>query len=397
MTSHSISIYIHVPWCIKKCYYCDFNSHPVNHFDDNKIPEKQYIKKLLEDFDFTLEQLMLDNRTKLTSIFFGGGTPSLLSGQSVNNILQHINKKFNFAPNLEITLEANPGTVEQDSMHAYKAAGITRISLGAQSFQDDKLEALGRIHKSNNIINTLDNIIKAKFNSFNIDLMYGLPNQCLKDALYDLNQALSFCPPHLSWYQLTIEPNTFFYNKSRYLALNLPTEDPLWQIYTSGIEQLINNNYINYEISAFAKKNFHCQHNVNYWQYGDYLGIGPGAHSKTTKIVSNNNGKEDAEIRRLIKTKFPRKYLNSKNDMLIISDKILNKKEIIFEFMLNNLRLHEGFYIQDFKSKTGYNIEEIKDLLNIAVQKNFLEINVNHIKPTLLGRTFLSDLQALFV
>ena len=316
MIENTISIYIHFPWCVKKCYYCDFNSHAIN----KKIPEQLYIEKILADFDVSMEFLLQAQKTKLVSIFFGGGTPSLLSGTSIAKILNYINQKIFFSNDLEITLEVNPGTTEQDSMYSYKIAGITRISLGAQSFQDDKLKTLGRIHKTSDIKFTLDNIIKTKFNSFNIDLMYGLPEQTINDALYDLNTALSFCPPHVSWYQLTMEPNTLFYNRPPVL----PNEDIIWEIYNYGLNELQNKNYINYEISAFAKENYYCQHNLNYWQYGDYLGIGPGSHSKITNF--NKNIQNSIEIIRLIKIKHPKEYLES-NNSVIMNKNILTKKD----------------------------------------------------------------------
>lgn len=377
---NAISIYIHFPWCVKKCYYCDFNSHAIN----KKIPEQLYLEKLLADFDASMEFLLNTQKTKLVSIFFGGGTPSLLSGSAIAMILNYINQKIFFPNNLEITLEVNPGTIEKDSMYNYKNAGITRISLGAQSFQDPKLKILGRIHKSLDIKSTLDHIIKTNFNSFNIDLMYGLPEQTIDDAMHDLNTALSFSPPHISWYQLTMEPNTLFYIRPP----NLPDEDTIWEIYNSGLNKLQNAHYINYEVSAFAQDNYYCQHNLNYWQYGDYLGIGPGAHSK----ITNNNH----QITRLIKIKHPKEYLEA-NSTVIMHKNILTKKEIIFEYMLNNLRLQQGFLKKDFFKKTNCNIGDLQNALDLAVNKNLLVITADTIKPTVLGRRFLNDLQELFI
>ena len=382
MGDDTISIYIHFPWCVKKCYYCDFNSYAIN----KSIPEQLYIEKLLADFDANLELVLQTGKNQLTSIFFGGGTPSLLSGAAIAKILNYINKKIVFSDGLEITLEVNPGTIEQDSMPSYKAAGITRISLGAQSFQDDKLKTLGRIHKTCDIKFTLDNIIKTNFDSFNIDCMYGLPEQTVADAMHDLNTLLSFAPPHISWYQLTMEQNTLFYSRPP----RLPNEDTIWEIYNHGLNELSNKNYINYEISAFSQKKYHCRHNLNYWQYGDYLGIGPGAHSKITDF---NNFR----IVRLEKTKNPKEYLTNLDNKVICKQQILTKKEIIFEFMLNNLRLQQGFLKEDFLYKTSCNLDDIKDPLDIAVQKKLLEITGNIIKPTVLGRRFLNDLQELFV
>ena len=393
LCDNTISVYIHFPWCIKKCPYCDFNSYANN----KKIPEELYIKKILLDFDLSLEFLLKlnnnKNNKKLVSIFFGGGTPSLLSGQAIFKILNHINKKFSFVANLEITLEVNPGTIEQDSIQNYFNAGITRISLGAQSFQNDKLKNLGRIHQANDIKFTIDNIVKYNFNSFNIDIMYGLPNQTIEDALYDLEAAISFNPPHISWYQLTIEPNTTFYKVSP----QLPNDEVIWKIMQKGLNILEKNNYINYEISAFAKPSYYCVHNLNYWQYGDYLGLGPGSHSK----ITTNKSKEDFSILRLEKPNNPKNYFASIdvncNYGLIYKQRILTKQEIIFEFMLNNLRLSKGFLKKDFVRKTGCDLDSIQKALNIAVDQNLLEITVDQIKPTMMGRRFLSNLQELFV
>jgi putative oxygen-independent coproporphyrinogen III oxidase len=373
----AFSIYIHFPWCVKKCPYCDFNSYVNN----NKISEQKYIEKILLDFDKSLEFLL--NKKILTSIFWGGGTPSLLSGKAILTILNYINKKFAFSKNLEITLEVNPGTIEQDSMLNYRNAGITRISLGAQSFQNEKLQSLGRIHNKDNIKNTIDNLTKY-FNNFNIDLMYGLPNQTIEDAMFDLEQAIYFKPSHISWYNLTIEPNTKFFNYTP----NLPNEEIIWQIMQHGLKVLKNNNYINYETSAFAKTGYRCVHNLNYWQYGDYLGLGPGAHSKIT-----NNYNKKINIIRLIKPKSPKNYFNN----ISFEQHVLTESEIIFEFMLNNLRLKDGFLIKDFVNKTGCSIDDIKDRLNIAVHKNLLKITTHKIKPTVMGRKFLNDLQELFI
>lgn len=373
----AFSIYIHFPWCVKKCPYCDFNSYVNN----NKISEQKYIEKILLDFDKSLEFLL--NKKILTSIFWGGGTPSLLSGTAIFTILNYINKKFAFSKNLEITLEVNPGTIEQDSMLNYRNAGITRISLGAQSFQNEKLKSLGRIHNNDNIKNTIDNLTKY-FNNFNIDLMYGLPNQTVEDAMFDLEQAIYFKPSHISWYNLTIEPNTQFFNYKP----NLPNEEIIWQIMQHGLKVLKNNNYINYETSAFAKPGYRCVHNLNYWQYGDYLGLGPGAHSKIT-----NNYNKKINIIRLIKPKSPKNYFNN----IIAEQHVLTKPEIIFEFMLNNLRLKDGFLIKDFVNKTGCSINDIKDRLDTAVHKNLLKITTYKIKPTVFGRKFLNNLQELFI
>lgn len=384
--TNQISIYIHFPWCIKKCPYCDFNSYVYN----NKISEQDYIHKLLIDFAATYNFLLDINANKktITSIFFGGGTPSLLSGKSIYKILNHINKHISFAKDIEITLEVNPATVEQDNMHNYYLSGINRISVGAQSFQSDKLQLLGRIHNIADITRTIRKIVKNNFINFNIDLMYGLPNQSVQDALYDLQQAISLEPSHISWYQLTIEPDTVFYR----CPPKLPPDNIIGDIMQNGFNILKQHNYINYEVSAFSKYNYQCRHNVNYWQYGDYLGLGPGAHSKITSFI-------DKKIFRLAKPKTPKNYFSNDFNFnnMIYNKQILPEKQIIFEFMLNNLRLTEGFLKKDFKLKTFIELNVIADILNIATNKNLLKITKERIKTTVFGRRFLNDLQEMFV
>ena len=396
--SSNFSLYIHFPWCIKKCFYCDFNSYTINKKHNNL--EENYLKKLCIDFDNSFDFLLKYQKTNLISIFFGGGTPSLLSGKSIEHILNYINKKIVFNKDIEISLEVNPATIEQDSMDNYKQAGVTRISLGVQSFQDLKLKLLGRVHQSQDVKNTLYKIIRANFNSFNIDLMYGLPVQSVLDSLYDLNTALSYDPKHISWYQLTLEPNTLFFNKP---PINLPTEDTIWEIYNQGSQLLKHKNYINYEISAFAKPGYYCVHNMNYWQYGDFLGIGAGAHSKlsmlenVSKFNSNSKFTKKLKVLRLSKVKNPKNYLNCEVEKLIDNQQCLSKPEIIFEFMLNNLRLKQGFCEEDFFNKTQCGFDDIKQPLNKSIDLGLLQIDKNFVRPTELGRKFLNNLQELFL
>lgn len=378
------SIYVHFPWCIRKCYYCDFNSYALaNNINSIEL----YLEKILQDFDCSSELFINSNKTELTSIFFGGGTPSILSSKNIAKILNHINKKFAFSSKLEISLEVNPATVEQDLIYNYKVAGINRISLGVQSFQEDKLKSLGRIHTVADIERTIKAIIAAKFDSFNLDLMYGLPKQDLADAKHDLQQALSFNPPHLSWYQLTIEPNTNFF----YKPPPRPDDDLIGDMFEQGVAILATQNYINYEVSAFALDPWYCKHNLNYWSYGDYLGIGAGAHTK----CSNFDNKDIPVVTRLVKVKTPKKYLSSVD--VVESKQIVSKSQIIFEFMLNNLRLTSGFTLEDFRIKTGFSWLDISRPIQLAIDKNLLERKDNLIKPTDLGRRFLNDLQELFL
>lgn len=394
--SSNFSLYIHFPWCIKKCFYCDFNSYTINKKYHNF--EENYLKKLYIDFDYSFDFLLKYQKTNLISIFFGGGTPSLLSGKLINQILNYINKKIIFNKNLEISLEVNPATIEQDSMDNYKQAGVTRISLGVQSFQDLKLKLLGRVHQSQDVKHTLDKIIQANFNSFNIDLMYGLPKQSISDSLYDLNNALSYDPKHISWYQLTLEPNTLFFKKP---PINLPTEDTIWEIYNQGSELLTHKNYINYEISAFAKPGYDCVHNMNYWQYGDFLGIGAGAHAKLSILENSSsssfNSTQKLKVLRLSKVKNPKSYLNCEVEKIIDNQQFLSKPEIIFEFMLNNLRLKQGFCEKDFFNKTQCTFNDIKQPLNNAIDLGLLLIDKDFVRPTELGRRFLNNLQELFL
>lgn len=372
-----LSLYIHIPWCVKKCPYCDFNSYAIA----GELPEKPYIEALIRDLK---QDLSLVQGRPIKSIFFGGGTPSLFSPSSIGEILDKISADLHFEPHLEITLEANPGTVEHHDFRDYRSAGITRVSLGAQSFQDEKLQQLGRIHTQEETKRAIESILKANFKSFNIDIMYGLPNQTCEDALFDLKTALSFSPPHLSWYNLTIEPNTLFHHKKP----PLPLDDTISNIEQSGLEYLAAHNLEQYEISAFSKPQHQCQHNLNYWQFGDYLGIGAGAHAKITDKTKT--------ITRYWKTRYPKSYLEPDHSLLAGSQ-IITREETPLEFMLNALRLTAGISVQEFEIRTGLLITSIAAELEEAQTKGLLILTKDkHIKTTLLGRRFLNDLVALF-
>lgn len=373
-----LSLYIHIPWCVKKCPYCDFNSHAIQ---DN-LPETAYIEVLLRDLK---QDLALVQGRSIKSIFFGGGTPSLFSPKGIGEILDKASTYLHFEPNLEITLEANPGTVEHHAFSDYRHAGITRISLGAQSFQNEKLVHLGRIHNSEETKRAITSIVKANFNSFNIDLMYGLPNQTIKDALFDLETALSFSPPHLSWYNLTIEPNTIFHHKKP----TLPPDDTIAEMEEAGFEYLAKHDLPQYEISAFSTPNHQCQHNLNYWTFGDYLGIGAGAHAKITDLKTHT-------ITRYWKTRYPKSYLEL-DHALLAGSQIIPIEEIPLEFMLNILRLIAGTSVLEFETRTGLSITTIDSILSTAQTKGLLTITEEKkIKTTHLGRKFLNDLLALF-
>jgi len=382
-----LSLYIHIPWCVKKCPYCDFNSYAAQGI----IPEDAYIEALIQDLK---NDLCFVQGRSLKSIFFGGGTPSLFSPAGIGKILDLAASLLVFSPNIEITLEANPGTLEHKSFKEYQQAGVNRISLGVQSFQEEKLKALGRIHSTEETKRAIGSLLKADLHSFNIDLMYGLPNQTKEDALFDLKTALSFSPPHLSWYNLTIEPNTIFHQKPPIL----PIEEALWEIQDSGQNFLAANNLVQYEVSAYSTispqnidHQHQCQHNINYWEFGDYLGIGAGAHSKITHP-------QEKTVTRFWKTRYPKSYLTA-NPNFLAGSKIVPATELPLEFMLNGLRLAKGVSIPLFEQRTGLSIATIHPILQAAVEKGLLLIE-NHnqmILPTNLGKQFLNDLLSMFL
>jgi len=371
-----VGLYIHTPWCIRKCPYCDFNSH----VRSGELPERNYLNALLQDFS---EQHQCYQPTQINSVFIGGGTPSLLSSQFYEQLFTAKKNKINFSPNIEITLEANPGTAEQQRFYDYYQSGINRLSIGIQSFQDDQLKQLGRIHSSAEAIQAVKIAKQAGFSNYNIDLMYGLPHQTINDALNDLQQAIALNPTHISWYQLTIEPNTYFYK----FTPVLPPDDRIWEMQQHGQALLKQHGYEQYEISAYAKKGYQCQHNINYWQFGDYLGIGAGAHGK---ITSN-----DGCIYRYFQYKNPKDYLDPSKPYTA-SKKIVSPKELPLEFMMNTLRLQQATPIKHFKQKTGLDISTISETLNRAVNKKFITLD-EYITVTPLGRRFLNDLLELFL
>lgn len=373
-----LSLYIHIPWCLKKCPYCDFNSYQLT----SDLPEQAYSQRLTKDL---IQDLSYVQNRPLRSIFFGGGTPSLFTPRAIETILNNVKNLLPCQDNIEITLEANPGTLEHSHFKDYKSAGINRISLGAQSFQDHQLYGLGRIHTADETKNALDAIIEAQFNSFNIDLMFGLPNQTLDDAIFDLQTALSFNPPHLSWYHLTIEPNTIFHHQKP----PLPSDEIVLDIQTAGYELLKSANLMQYEVSAFSKIGHSCQHNINYWEFGDYLGIGAGAHGKITDL-------ENQTITRYWKTRYPKDYLNTEVSLLGGS-KIVSTEELPLEFMLNSLRLSDGTTTSLFETRTFLPISTVQPALEKAHKQGLLTTNDQKIIPTELGRRFLNDLVAIFL
>ena len=373
-----LSLYIHIPWCVRKCPYCDFNSHEMR----ENISEDLYIERLIVDLE---TQLIAVNNRALISIFFGGGTPSLFTPKSIEKIIKKVKERIAFAENIEITLEANPGTVDNARFLGFREAGINRLSIGIQSLQDEKLKNLGRIHHREAALRAIDAAVNAGFNNFNLDLMHGLPQQSLEEACQDLKDALLFHPPHLSWYQLTIEPNTFFH----YQPPTLPNDDILWEIQEQGQLILQNAKLNQYEISAYAQTHFECIHNKNYWEFGDYLGIGAGAHSKMTNV-------EKQIIFRQSRIKNPRDYLNP-NKNLIANEKILTEKELIFEFLLNALRLTKGVSNALFVKCTGLSLSHLEPTLSILKDKNLMMRDSQVLCTTPLGQRYLNDVIGMFL
>ena len=376
-----LSLYIHIPWCIKKCPYCDFNSH-ANNQADIRSQEDAYIDQLITDFTAHLPEIA---DRPLHSLFIGGGTPSLFSPNAYARLLSEIDKHCPLSHAIEITLEANPGTIDHRHFAGYRHAGINRLSLGVQSFCDTALQRLGRIHDATTAEKAIALAQKVGFNRINIDIMYGLPEQSIKAALSDLQKALSWDVTHLSWYQLTIEPNTLFY---RYQP-TLPKEQTLIDMETAGLTQLSDAGFTRYEISAYCRDNHVCQHNLNYWQYGDYLGLGAGAHSKLTDLATGT-------ITRFWKTKQPANYLNP-DKPFIAQKNTLSHQEKPLEFMLNALRLFSPTAFTQYEAQTGLPREQIMPTLDKAVQLGWLTYDKETFCPTSKGYCYLNDLVALFL
>ena len=382
LTPPPLSLYIHIPWCVQKCPYCDFNSHA----QKGLIPEAEYIQHLLADLsqDLTAYQAAIGHR-KIHSIFIGGGTPSLFSAEGIAYLLKEVEKRIAFEPNIEITLEANPGTAEAARFLGYAEGGVTRISMGIQSFEPEKLLKLGRIHDSQEAIQAVkfaQDSAKSGLKSFNIDLMHGLPNQSVQQALADLETGIALNPPHLSWYQLTIEPNTMFY----YRKPTLPDDDALWEIFEQGHQLLTRAGYEQYETSAYAKKGFQCQHNLNYWRFGDYLAIGCGAHGKITFPTG--------EIYRFSKTKHPKGYMRGEyryhQEQIELADRP-------FEFFMNRFRLLEAVPKSEYEAYTGLNETVVRPTMDWALTQNYITENASHWQITEHGKLFLNELLEAFL
>ena len=375
-----LSLYIHIPWCIQKCPYCDFNAHKKT----TALPETQYYHALLQDLQQDLSHYT-SIRREIHSIFFGGGTPSLLSGAFYYNLLQAIEKCIPFKQNIEITLEANPGTLESNRFTEYRQAGINRLSIGVQSFNTQHLQTLGRIHNDKQAHHAISTAYGSGFNNINLDIMYGLPNQIVIESLHDLQTAIDYQVQHISWYQLTLEPNTIFY---KYKPI-LPTDDICAAIETQGLTLLKQHHYDRYEISAFCKFQQKSQHNLNYWLFGDYYGIGAGAHGKLTFLPNY-------QIIRTQKYRQPKDYLNMNNNY-ITSTKTLTTDTIIFEFMLNTSRLHQKINFDLFTQQTGLNHQLLLPELQQAHSLGLINLTTTDWQITDFGRCFTNNLQELFL
>ena len=374
--NHPLGLYVHIPWCIRKCPYCDFNSHAVS----DTVDETAYINALLADLKDESETL---DRRVINSIFIGGGTPSLFSAQAIDQLLEGVEKLLPFASDIEITLEANPGAADAQRFAGYRAAGVNRLSLGIQSLQDSQLKALGRIHDSASALDAVDAIRQAGFDNVNLDVMDGLPQQRLQEAMQDLHAVIALNPPHLSWYQLTLEPNTLFYQQPP----PVPEDDALADMMDAGLALLSEAGYQQYEISAHSQPDQQCRHNLNYWQFGDYVGIGAGAHGKLTL--------PDGRIIRRSKQRQPQRYLDTTGAQRIRQQREVSQEELPLEFMLNAMRLQAGVPVEWFAQATGLDIQTIKKPLQQAVAQGLLEWD-EYLRPTQRGRLFLNDLLALF-
>ena len=381
-----LSLYIHLPWCLKKCPYCDFNSHEWREVDGagnagTALPEARYLDALMADLEAALPLVW---GRSVHSIFIGGGTPSLFSPQSIDRLIGDIRARLPLAADCEITLEANPGTFEKDRFHAFRAAGVTRLSVGVQSFNDRHLKALGRVHDRAQALAAVQEAAQA-FDTFNLDIMYALPGQTLQELEQDMATALALAPPHISIYHLTIEPNTYFAK----FPPAIPPDDDAYAMLDRITEMTGQAGLARYEISAYARPGHACFHNTNYWQFGDYLGLGAGAHSKLSfahRVVRQTRFRD------------PRLYMdNALAGRALAQDEDVRRADLPFEYMLNALRLREGFALQDFVERTGLPVTAIAKALDEAERKGLITRDMARVRPTERGFDFLNDLQALFL
>jgi len=374
-----LGLYIHIPWCVRKCPYCDFNSHTVA----EGLPEKAYVEALLADLEHDLPSIW---GRPVHTVFIGGGTPSLFSAEALDALLVGLRMRLQLSPFAEITLEANPGTIEAGKFAEYHDIGINRLSIGCQSFHDPQLEKLGRIHSGKEAIRAAESAHKAGFDNFNLDLMFGLPGQTLEQAKADIKQAIQLEPSHISHYQLTIEPNTLFHHSPPVL----PHDDARWAMQEACEDMLGTAGYGHYEVSAHAQQGKQCQHNLNYWSFGDYLGIGAGAHAKISSAAEQN-------ITRSWKHRHPQAYLDAEAGQYVSGSQVLSRDDASFEFMLNALRLKQGFDKALFTAHTGLPVHRIANALQQAEQKGLIEQDLVHITPTEQGWHFLNELLEMFM
>lgn len=376
MTLPPLSLYIHIPWCVRKCPYCDFNSHESH----QEIPEQAYLDVLKQDL--ALDIAFIQGR-KIQSIFFGGGTPSLMSGAFYRELIEHLSINLDFVHDIEITMEANPGTTEAGRFAVYREAGINRLSLGVQSFRDEQLKALGRIHSAKQASAAIVQAKQAGFDNFNIDLMHGLPGQGAEQAMEDLQAAFDLSPTHISWYQLTIEANTEFYSKPPIL----PDEDVMWEIQEAGERLLAANGYRQYEVSAYAQAQWQSRHNLNYWRFGDYIGLGAGAHSKVSVADSGH-------ILRYRKSRLPKDYMKARITHRVAEEAVL-VEDLPFEFLMNALRLTEGVEERLYSQRTGLPLASLEPKLSYLRKQGLLL--QNRLQLTVKGRRFLNSVLEHFV
>jgi putative oxygen-independent coproporphyrinogen III oxidase len=372
-----LSLYVHIPWCVRKCPYCDFNSHEAK----GEIPEREYLASLIADLELALPQVW---GRPVHTVFFGGGTPSLLSARALDELLSAIRARLPLAPDIEITLEANPGTFEAQKFADFRAAGVNRLSIGIQSFDPTHLKALGRIHDGAQARAAIE-IAQASFGNFNLDLMYALPGQSVEQALADIETAIGFGPRHLSSYHLTIEPNTYFFRHPP----QVPDQDVAADMQEAIEARLASAGYRHYEISAFARPGREARHNLNYWTFGDYLGIGAGAHSKLSFAD---------RILRQMRVKHPRDYLEKMAvGGPVLQEQRLAAEELPFEFMMNALRLIDGFELRLFAERTGVPVHAVHKQLETAERSGLIERDHVRVRPTLRGQRFLNDLLQIFL
>ena len=372
-----LGLYVHLPWCVRKCPYCDFNSHRA----PTELPTEAYVEALVRDFE---QQAPSVRGRTIETVFFGGGTPSLFPPEAFARFLEAVGRSASLAADAEITMEVNPGTVERSPFDAYRVAGITRVSLGVQSFDDESLKRIGRIHGGAEAERVVAEALRADFESVNVDLMFALPEQSLGGAVADVERALALGAPHVSHYQLTIEPNTLFHARPPVL----PDDEAAWAMQDACHAALASAGYEHYEVSAWAKPGHQCRHNMNYWRFGDYLGVGAGAHGK----LSDPRG---GIIRRTLRQRHPRTYLE--NPLAFQTQRQVAADERLFEFALNAFRLRDGVSIHTFETTTDLVFDPLRDPWLAAIDRGLLEIHADRVRPSERGFTYLNDLQALFL